>query len=51
MEVCPAGEEQAGDEAQVLGIRDEKAPLAVAHLAQQDDMRWNPNDDGIGFNP
>ena len=42
---------------QVLGIRDEKArvkvtpPLAVAPLAQEDDMRWNPNDDGIVFNP
>ena len=22
-------------------------PLAVAPLAQEDDMRWNPNDDGI----
>ena len=42
---------------QVLGIRDEKTrvkvtpPLAVAPLAQEDDMRWNPNDDGIVFNP
>ena len=42
---------------QVLGIRDEKARmkvmprLAVAPLAQEDDMRWNPNDDGIVFNP
>ena len=41
---------------QVLGIRDEKArvkvtpPLAVAPLAQEDDMRWKPNDDGIDFN-
>ena len=26
-------------------------PLAVAPIAQEDDMRWNPNDDGIGFNP
>ena len=24
-------------------------PLAVAPLAQEDDMRWNPNDDGILF--
>ena len=38
---------------QVLGIRDEKArmkvtpPLAVAPITQEDDMRWNPNDDGI----
>ena len=52
MEVCP-GEEQAGDEAGTLGIKDEAArmkvtpPLAVAPLAQEDDMRWNPNDDGI----
>ena len=35
---------------------DEKArvkvapPLAVAPLAQEDDMRWKPNDDGIDFN-
>ena len=33
---------------QALGIRDEQArmkvtpPLAVAPLAQEDDMRWNP---------
>ena len=42
---------------QVLGIKDEAArmkvtpPLAVAPLAHGDDMRWNPNDDGINFNP
>ena len=42
---------------QVLGIKDEAArmkvtpPLAVAPLAHGDDMRWNPNDDGIDFNP
>ena len=44
---------------QVLGIRDEKArmkvtlPLAVAPVmhTKEDDMRWNPNDDGIVFNP
>jgi len=42
---------------QVLGIRDEKTrmkvtpPLAVAPIAQEDDMRWNPNDDGIVSNP
>ena len=42
---------------QVLGIRDEAArmtvtpPLAVAPLAHGDDMRWNPNDDGVYFNP
>ena len=41
---------------QVLGIKDEAArmkvtpPLAAA-LAHGDDMRWNPNDDGINFNP
>ena len=38
---------------QILGIRDEKPrmkvtpPLAVASIAQEDDMRWNPNDYGI----
>ena len=26
-------------------------PLAVAPLAHGDDMRWNPNDDGVNFNP
>ena len=42
---------------QILGIRDEAArmtvtpPLAVAPLAHGDDMRWNPNDDGVNFNP
>ena len=42
---------------QVLGIKNEAArmkvtpPLAVAPLAHGDDMRWNPNDDGINFNP
>ena len=44
---------------QVLGIRDYKTrmkvtpPLAVAPIAQEqeDDMRWNPNDDGIVSNP
>ena len=42
---------------QVLGIRDEKArmkvtlPLAMAPVTQEDDMRWNPNDDGIVSNP
>ena len=42
---------------QVLGIKDEAArmkvtpPLAVAPLEHGDDMRWNPNDDGINFNP
>ena len=41
---------------QVLGIRDEKAcmketpPLAVAPIAQEDDMRWNSNDDVISSN-
>ena len=40
---------------QVLGIKDEAArmkvtpPLAVAPLAHGNDMRWNPNDDGINF--
>ena len=40
---------------QVLGIKDEAArmkvtpPLAVAPLAHGDDMRWNPNDDGIMY--
>ena len=42
---------------QVLGIKDEAArmkvtpPLAVAPLAHGEDMRWEPNDDGINFNP
>ena len=42
---------------QVLGIRDEKTrmkvtlPLALAPVTQEDDMRWNPNDDGIVSNP
>ena len=56
--VCPS-EEQAGDEAgtRYQGIKDEAArmkvtpPLAVAPLAQEDDMRWNPNDDGINMYP
>ena len=40
-----------------IGIRDENAcmkvipPLAVAPLAQEEGMRWNPSDDGIVFNP
>ena len=25
-------------------------PLAAALIAQEDDMRWNPNNDGIVFN-
>ena len=42
---------------QVLGIKNETArmkvtpPLAVASLAHGDGMRWNPNDNGIDFNP
>ena len=42
---------------QVLGIKNEAArmkvtpPLAVESLAHGDDMRWNPNDNGIDFNP
>ena len=56
MEVCPG---EAGDEAgTVLGISDDEKtrmkvtpPLAVAPIAQEDDMRWNPNDDGIVFDP
>ena len=41
----------------LLGIRDDKArmqvtpPLAVAPIAQEDDMRWNPNNDGTVINP
>ena len=41
---------------QVLGIKNEAArmkvtpPLAVAPHVHGDDMRWNPNDDGINFN-
>ena len=26
-------------------------PLAVAPITQEDDMLWNPNDDGIVSNP
>ena len=42
---------------QVLGIKSETArmkvtpPLAVAPLAHGDDMRANPNDNGIDFSP
>ena len=42
---------------QVLGIRDEKTrmkvtpPLVVTPITQEDDMRWNPNDDGTVSNP
>ena len=43
---------------QVLGIKNDEAgrmkvtpPLAVALHVHGDDMRWNPNDDGINFNP
>ena len=42
---------------QALGINDEAArlrvtpPLVVAPLAQEDDMRWYPNDGGIVINP
>ena len=42
---------------QVLGIKNEAArmkvtpSLAVAPHVHGDDMRWNPNDDGISFNP
>ena len=42
---------------QVLGIKNDAArmkvtpPLAVAPLAQEDGMRWNPNDDGINMYP
>ena len=40
---------------QVLSIKDKAArlrvmpPLAVAPLAHGEDMRWDPNDDGISF--
>ena len=56
VEVC-AGEEQAGDETGARHNKREAArmkvppPLAVAPLAHGDDMRWNPNDNGIDFNP
>ena len=42
---------------QVLGIKNDATrmkvtpPLAVAPLAQEDDMRWNPSDDGINMYP
>ena len=48
---------QAMKRVHVLGIRDEKTrvkvttPLAMAPVTQDDDMRWNPNDDGIVSNP
>ena len=44
-----AKSKQAMKQVILLGIRDEKTrmkvtpPLAVAPLAQEDDMRWNPN--------
>ena len=56
VEHCP-GEKNKQVTKQVLGIRDENArmkvmpPLAVLLLAHEDDMRWNPNDDGVIFNP
>ena len=52
-----AKSKQAMKQAHLLGIRDEKArmkvtpPLVVAPLAQEDDMRWYPNDGGIVINP
>ena len=57
VQVQEKSEEQGEAMKQVLGIRDEKTRmkvtplLAVAPLAQEDDMRWNPNDDGIVSNP
>ena len=42
---------------QVLGIKNDAArmkvtpPLAVAPLALEDGMRWNPDVDGINMNP
>ena len=58
VEVCPS-EEQAGDEAgaryQRRGCAHEgdaaTGGLAVAPHVHGDDMRWNPNDDGINFSP
>ena len=47
----------ASSSSYVLGIKNDAArmkvtpPLAVAPLAQEDDMRWNPNDDGINMYP
>ena len=35
----------------ILIISTKTLQLAVAPLAQEGDMRWNPNDDGIDFNP
>ena len=52
-----AKSKQASKQVSLLGIRDEKArlkvtpPLALAPPAQEDDMRWNLNDDGIDSNP
>ena len=40
---------------QVLGIKNEAARMKVtpplAPHVHGDDMRWNPNDDGINVNP
>ena len=36
---------------QVLGIRDEAARMKVTPPLAVEDMRWNPNDDGVNFNP
>ena len=52
-----AKSKQATKQVSLLGIKNEAArmkvtpPLAVAPLAHGDDMRWNPNNDGIYFNP
>ena len=58
VEVCQ-GEEQADDEA---GTRDQRREDThegdvaagggtVTPITQEDDMRWNPNDNGIVSNP
>ena len=47
-----AKSKQAMKQVRLLRIRDEKTrvkvapPLAVAPIAQEDDMRWNPNNKG-----
>ena len=56
VEVCAQAKSKQAMK-QVLGIKNEAArmkvtpPLAMASLAHGDDMRWNPNDNGIDFNP
>ena len=36
---------------QVLGIENEAARMKATPPLHGDSMQWNPNDDGINFNP